>query len=76
MSWLDEEARLRKVLALVAGLTAGAVLALAGPANPAAHASSGPRGAATADSGGPAGNGTGIPVRDVGGGAHQHGSPM
>ncbi|MFJ9721888.1 hypothetical protein ACIRP3_03980 [Streptomyces sp. NPDC101209] len=76
MSWLDEEARLRRVLALVAGLTAGAVLALAGPANPAAHAASGRPGAATADGGGPAGSGTRMPVRDVGVGAHQDGSPV
>ena len=51
MSWLNEEPRLRKVLALAAGLTAGTALALAGPANPAAHAASGTLGAAAAESG-------------------------
>src|SRR5581483_3205043 len=51
MPWLNEEPRLRKVLALAAGLTAGTALALAGPANPAAHAASGTLGAAAAESG-------------------------
>ncbi|WSP79087.1 endo-1,4-beta-xylanase [Streptomyces sp. NBC_01235] len=51
MSWLNEEPRLRKALAATAGLTAGTVLALAGPASPAAHAASGTLGAAAADSG-------------------------
>src|SRR3954447_907012 len=51
MSWLNEEPRLRKALTLAAGLTAGTVLALAGPANPAAHAASTTLGAAAADSG-------------------------
>lgn len=51
MSWLNEEPRLRTVLALAAGLTAGTALALAGPATPAAHAASGTLGAAAADSG-------------------------
>ncbi|WP_445022413.1 endo-1,4-beta-xylanase [Streptomyces sp. SAS_276] len=51
MSWLNEEPRPRKILALAAVLTAGTALALAGPANPAAHAASGTLGAAAADSG-------------------------
>ncbi|MEU2779825.1 endo-1,4-beta-xylanase, partial [Streptomyces sp. NPDC007162] len=51
MSWLNEEPRLRKVLALAAGLTAGTALALTGPATLAAHAASGTLGAAAAESG-------------------------
>jgi len=51
MSWLNEEPRLRRALALAAGVAAGAALALAGPGNPAAHAASGTLGAAAADSG-------------------------
>ncbi|MGY5014460.1 endo-1,4-beta-xylanase [Streptomyces sp. 900105755] len=51
MPWLNEEPRPRKILALAAVLTAGTALALAGPANPAAHAASGTLGAAAADSG-------------------------
>lgn len=51
MSWLNEEPRLRRALAAATGLIAGTVLALAGPASPAAHAASGTLGAAAADSG-------------------------
>src|SRR4051794_18063812 len=51
MSWLNEEPRLRNTLTLAAGLTAGAVLTLAGPANPAAHAASTTLGAAATDRG-------------------------
>ncbi len=51
MSWLTEEPRLRTALALSTVLTAGAVLALAGTASPAAHAASGTLGAAAAGSG-------------------------
>jgi endo-1,4-beta-xylanase len=51
MSWLNEKRRRRKVLAPVAGLIAGTVLALAGPASPEAHAASSTLGAAAADSG-------------------------
>ncbi|MER6027772.1 endo-1,4-beta-xylanase, partial [Streptomyces sp. NPDC001851] len=51
MSWLDEEPRLRKLMASTAGLTAGTVLALAATAAPAAHAASGTLGSAAAGSG-------------------------
>ncbi|OLZ62415.1 1,4-beta-xylanase [Streptomyces sp. IMTB 2501] len=51
MFWLNAEPRPRKALALAAVLAAGTALALAGPANPAAHAASGTLGAAAADSG-------------------------
>ena len=51
MSWLNEEPRPRKALALAALLAAGTALALTGPANPAAHAASSTLGAAAADSG-------------------------
>src|SRR5690349_1204373 len=51
MSWLNKEPLLRKALALAAGLAAGAALALAGPATPAAHAAAGTLGAAAAGSG-------------------------
>lgn len=51
MSWLKQERRLRRALALAAGLAAGTALVLAGPASPAAHAASSTLGAAAADSG-------------------------
>src|ERR671929_1340511 len=51
MSWLNEEPRLRKALALATTLTAGTVLVLIGPTSPAAHAASGTLGAAAAESG-------------------------
>ncbi|MGY5052206.1 endo-1,4-beta-xylanase [Streptomyces sp. 900105755] len=51
MSWLNEEPRPRKILALAAVLTAATALALTGPANPAAHAAAGTLGAAAADTG-------------------------
>ncbi|WUW17857.1 endo-1,4-beta-xylanase [Streptomyces sp. NBC_01465] len=51
MPWHNATHRPRKVLTLVAGLTAGTALALVGPASPAAHAASGTLGAAAADSG-------------------------
>ncbi|MFE3525060.1 endo-1,4-beta-xylanase, partial [Streptomyces sp. NPDC059161] len=51
MSWPNKEPRLRKALSLSTGLVAGTVLALTGPASPAAHAASGTLGAAAAGSG-------------------------
>ncbi|PWI12857.1 1,4-beta-xylanase [Streptomyces sp. Act143] len=51
MPWIDKDPLLRRALASATGLLAGTALALAGPANPAAHAASGTLGAAAADSG-------------------------
>ncbi|MGW3037158.1 endo-1,4-beta-xylanase [Streptomyces sp. NPDC001178] len=51
MFWLTAEPRPRRALALAAVVAAGTALALAAPANPAAHAAAGTLGAAAADSG-------------------------